>query len=242
MSVNQYINGKLNLIAGGYGSGGGECGCEENTFTGTKEEVQAAIAAGEIKDDFIIFVTDDFEETSGSKIEYVTQEEYDALPESKLTDNVEYRITDKGIDSVSASNVTYDGSASGIDAMNVQGAVDELKNSLEVEDVISRISLVNGAKLFNDDINNSLFVKVGNVCIFNLQLDTSQLTSPTMIQLPPELYPKGGRIQFPAMATDAIDGQSYIVWITYNGFISFAGERAYPKRDFYIVVSGTYTC
>ena len=61
MSVNQYINGKLNLIAGGFsGSGGGECGCEENTFTGTKEEVQAAIAAGEIKDDFIIFVTDDF--------------------------------------------------------------------------------------------------------------------------------------------------------------------------------------
>lgn len=130
MSVNQYINGKLNLIAGGYGSGGGECGCEENTFTGTKEEVQAAIAAGEIKDDFIIFVTDDFEETSGSKIEYITQEQYDALPESKLTDNVEYRITDKGIDSVSASNVTYDGSASGLDAMNVQGAVDELKDSL----------------------------------------------------------------------------------------------------------------
>lgn len=127
MSVNQYINGKLNLIAGGYGSGGGECGCEENTFTGTMEEVQAAIAAGEIKDDFIIFVTDDFEEiSSDNKIEYVTQEEYDALPDSKLTDDVEYRITDKGIDSVSASNVKYDGSASGLSAMNVQGAVDEV--------------------------------------------------------------------------------------------------------------------
>ena len=148
MSVNQYINGKLNLIAGGYGSGGGgECGCEENTFTGTKEEVQAAIAAGEIKDDFIIFVTDDFEEMSDNKIEYVTQEEYDALPESKLTDNVEYRITDKGIDSVSASNVKYDGSASGLSAMNVQGAVDELKEELNnsVDELQGDISTLNNS-------------------------------------------------------------------------------------------------
>ena len=158
MSVNQYINGKLNLIAGGFSGsgGGGECGCEENTFTGTMEEVQAAIAAGEIKDDFIIFVTDDFEEiSSDNKIEYVTQEEYDALPESKLTDNVEYRITDKGIDSVSASNVKYDNAVSGLEAVNVQGAVDELKEDVDglqgdistlndsLEDKIIRVTVTN---------------------------------------------------------------------------------------------------
>lgn len=142
MSVNQFLNGKLNLIAG---AGGGSVIADDNTFTGTTAEVEAAIADGLIEDDTIVFITDDFEETSGSKIEYVTQEEYDALPESKLTDNVEYRITDKGIDSVSASNVTYDGSASGIDAMNVQGAVDELKEELNnsVDELQGDISTLN---------------------------------------------------------------------------------------------------
>ena len=174
MSVNQYINGKLNLIAGGYGSGGGECGCEENTFTGTMEEVQAAIAAGEIKDDFIIFVTDDFEEiSSDNKIEYVTQEEYDALPESKLTDNVEYRITDKGIDSVSASNVKYDGSASGLNAINVQGAVDELKDSLSKLPLYNKGNLTSVVTSDYCTIGSCTYEKVGGIIILSINITTT---------------------------------------------------------------------
>ena len=61
MSVNQYINGKLNLIAGGFSGsgGGGECDCENKVFTGTAAEVEQAIADGIIKDDYIVNITDD---------------------------------------------------------------------------------------------------------------------------------------------------------------------------------------
>lgn len=64
-------------------------------------------------------------------IMYLTQAEYDALPDTKLSDNVEYRITDASIEAAKASNISYDNSFSGLDANNVQGAVDTLTESLE---------------------------------------------------------------------------------------------------------------
>ena len=65
-----------------------------------------------------------------SNIEYLTQAAYDALPDTKLSNDVEYRITDSGTESVKASNVRYDNTHSMLEAVNVQGAVDELHNSL----------------------------------------------------------------------------------------------------------------
>lgn len=64
----------------------------------------------------------------------LTQAQYEALPSSKLTDNVEYFLTD-GNDNplnntVMASGVAYDNTDSGLSAENVQDAVDELKNGL----------------------------------------------------------------------------------------------------------------
>ena len=105
-------------------------------FTGTKAEVEAAIAAGEIKEGDIVNITDDVHEGGGgggvipdgvSNIVYLTQEEYDALPESKLTDDIEYRIMDEGTDS-NADNVGYNNALSGLSAMNVQDAIDELSS------------------------------------------------------------------------------------------------------------------
>lgn len=63
----------------------------------------------------------------------LTQAQYDALPASKMSDNVNYFITDglnhtTGV--VSAENVIYDNTSSGMTATNVQGAVDELNNGL----------------------------------------------------------------------------------------------------------------
>lgn len=65
-----------------------------------------------------------------SNIEYLTQAAYDALPDTKLSNDVEYRITDSGTESVKASNVRYDNTNSMLKAVNVQGAVDELHNCL----------------------------------------------------------------------------------------------------------------
>ena len=104
-------------------------------FTGTKAEVQAAIAAGEIKEGDIVNITDDIGDYPGggdipsgvSNIVYLTQEQYDALPDDKLTDDIEYRITDEGTDT-NADNVGYNNIASGLSAMNVQDAIDELSS------------------------------------------------------------------------------------------------------------------
>lgn len=67
---------------------------------------------------------------SGGNIMYLTQAQYDALPESKESDDVEYRITDAGT-MAGAENVGYDNSKSGIEAVNVQDAIDKLDESLE---------------------------------------------------------------------------------------------------------------
>ena len=129
MSVQHYKNGQLSIIAGAGGFGGGE-----ESFTGTKAEVEQAISAGQIKENWTVYITDDIEEVtpnaSNYKIEYITQENYDALPEDKYTNDIEYHITDGGISNVIASNIEYDNATSGLEAINVQNAVDELKENV----------------------------------------------------------------------------------------------------------------
>lgn len=66
----------------------------------------------------------------GGNIEYLTQAQYDALSDDKLTNGVEYRITDAGT-MAGAENVGYNNSKSGIEAVNVQDAIDKLDESLE---------------------------------------------------------------------------------------------------------------
>lgn len=65
-----------------------------------------------------------------SNVVYLTQAEYDALPDTKLSDDIEYRITDGNIGASKASNVSYDNSFTGLKAINVQGAVDEVIDRL----------------------------------------------------------------------------------------------------------------
>lgn len=63
-------------------------------------------------------------------IVYLTQEEYDALPASKESNNVEYRITNANTSATAARNIGYDNSESGIAATSVQGAIDAMNESL----------------------------------------------------------------------------------------------------------------
>lgn len=59
----------------------------------------------------------------------LTQAQYDALPSSKLTDGVNYFITDAPGDVgniIHATEVTYDNSNSRLSSGNVQGAIDEI--------------------------------------------------------------------------------------------------------------------
>ena len=68
---------------------------------------------------------------NGGSVVYLTQAEYDALPDSKLSNNIEYRITDGNMGVATASNLSYDNSFSGLEAVTVQQAVDEVNNSLQ---------------------------------------------------------------------------------------------------------------
>lgn len=150
MSVNKFINGELKMVAG-LTSGSGSCDCDEKIFTGTAAEYEAQKDI--IEDGTIINIIDDLEDgtlidvevlnrvsdleedvenikTNNGNIQYLTQEQYNALPDDKLTNGIEYRITDANASESIASNLAYDNTHSGIEAVNVQGAIDKLSDSL----------------------------------------------------------------------------------------------------------------
>ncbi len=71
----------------------------------------------------------------------LTQAEYDALPSSKLTDNVNYFISDGAYhpqgSSIDAGGVIYDNTDSGLTATTVQAAIDE--NASSITDFINHL-------------------------------------------------------------------------------------------------------
>ena len=79
---------------------------------------------------------------NGGNIEYLTQEEYDALPDTKLSNDVEYRITNANESINAARDWAYDNAASGLEAENVQDAIDEVNNSLATTRYICRGKLL----------------------------------------------------------------------------------------------------
>ena len=112
---------------------------------------------------------------SSSNVVYLTQTEYDALPDSKLTDDVEYRITDAGIGSVTASNVKYDNSNSGLEAINTQSAIDSLSDSLAIKKNVAKttITLVNTHTNFTLGTNYNWYMVRNGVCYFQLNFSIS---------------------------------------------------------------------
>ena len=65
---------------------------------------------------------------SGSNIVKLTQAEYDALSNDKLSNDTIYLITDSG--ELAAENLFYDGSQTGL-GNNVQDAIDELNSNID---------------------------------------------------------------------------------------------------------------
>lgn len=94
----------------------------------------------------------------------LTKAEYDALPSSKESDDVNYWIKD-GTDIpaasvISASGVQYDNTQSGMSATNVQGAVDEVKsvlNNITIHEQAVNLTFASGDATSNLD-NNVLVV------------------------------------------------------------------------------------
>ena len=65
---------------------------------------------------------------------YCTLEEYNALPDSKYTDGIDYYIKDANIMGM-ATDLGYDNSSSKLEATNVQDAIDEINESLTLTGV-----------------------------------------------------------------------------------------------------------
>lgn len=140
-------------------------------FTGTKAEVQSAITAGEIKEGDIVNITDDIGDypSGASNIVYLTKAEYEALPDSKLTNGVEYRITDANTDSTKARNIAYDNSESGIDAVSVQDAIDKVSDSLGgFTKIYNYTELMSGS--LNYSHGNIIIQKYGKLVIASVML------------------------------------------------------------------------
>lgn len=115
------------------------------------------LIAGDIEDQA------DLNNTFG-KAKELTQAQYDALPATKLTDNVNYFIKDGAYHPqgsvMSANGVMYDNTQSGLDATTVQGAIDE--NASDITDLKSGLS----------HKENTLAVGLQNVNIDNLRENT----------------------------------------------------------------------
>ena len=83
---------------------------------------KGAIKAGNVQG-----AIDEIMETT-SQSRNLTQAEYDALPDTKYTDNIEYFITDA--EPLDASTIAYDNTTSKMTATNVQAGIDELNSNL----------------------------------------------------------------------------------------------------------------
>lgn len=108
---------------------------------------KGAIRAGNVQG-----AIDEIMETT-SQSRTLTQAEYDALPDTKYTDGIEYFITDA--EPLDASTIAYDNTASKMTATNVQAGIDELNNR---------------SNLISDAWNASTTYAVGKYCIYNNSL------------------------------------------------------------------------
>ena len=113
--------------------------------------------------------------SGSSDVIYLTEAQYDALPDSKYTDDVEYRITDAGIGEINASNVSYDNSNSGLKAVNTQSALDELSDSLKVGSDVGKtaITVINTNSNFTLTDTYSWYMVVNGICYFQVQFSAS---------------------------------------------------------------------
>lgn len=96
---------------------------------------------------------DKLEENASSGVD-LTQAEYDALPDSKETDGVDYYITDEDFVATDAKAVSYDNSASGLAAKTAQVAIDEVaanigKTNANIENYTLKTQITNPNLLDN---------------------------------------------------------------------------------------------
>ena len=178
---------------------------------------------------------------NGGNIVYLRQAEYDALPDTKYTDNVEYRIIDAGVRG-SAENVSYDNSKSGLAAKNVQGAVDEL-----IDILAPQLVSINDSDLFDTDRYeeaNGGYFKIGKLVIVELRvkvksdISSSGLTNVTK----PGVFPRHSKPNgSSSLSCYTTTGLSLGTYLAVDGTIGFYGQSGNTiTAGSFIVIGGKY--
>ena len=118
---------------------------------------KGAIRAGNVQG-----AIDEIMETT-SQSRTLTQAEYDALPDTKYTDGIEYFITDA--EPLDASTIAYDNTTSKMTATNVQAGIDELNSNLtQVQSqIVPTASIESGAFASKAYSKGDFLVKNGSL-------------------------------------------------------------------------------
>ena len=106
------------------------------------------------------------EENASSGVD-LTQAEYDALPDTKESDGVDYYIMDEDFVATDAKAVGYDNSTSGLTRETAQGAIDEIVDKINE----SNTNFNNGLDELNSNLNK-LFNGVPNGSSQNISTNT----------------------------------------------------------------------
>lgn len=163
----------------------------------------------------------------------LTQAQYDALPSSKLTDDINYFITDKNKSNITtASQVMYDNSDSGLDSTNVQGAIDELSvMSTQTDGGIA----VNSAYIGSVERNG--WIKVGRLVMFWMTAAVKTTWTNTC-QIGSGLPASVHNVRF--IGQIANSGVPLRLEITSNGTLTNAYSSTPPTANQVIEFSGCY--
>ena len=86
---------------------------------------------------------------------YLTQAEYDALGDEKYTNGIKYYITDNGLEQ-DADTIEYDNSTSGMNASNIQNAIDELYQITTKNEMAEKSGLSGWLRSFEFDRNKKI--------------------------------------------------------------------------------------
>lgn len=140
------------------------CGTADEAFNIIYNNADSGLAATTAQA-AIDELNDKIKTGGGSNIRQLTQAEYDALSEEEKLNGTEYRITDANLEGT-ASNIVYDNAASGLQARNVQGAVDELKDDVDtLNESLNKCFLLSTATGFYADNANNVITVLPNALI-----------------------------------------------------------------------------
>lgn len=181
------------------------------------------------------------EELGGASVVRLTQSQYDALPDTKLTDNKIYLITDGGANSGwPAEKIYYYNGTSGLMADNVQDAIDEIAGKLSPEG-IGAIPENAKVKLTGDVTGEAVYNTETGVTQVKTTVNNVTYQPPSGVTLPSntvtnaldELFDANSTFKKERFARVGITTSSALTWKEFARIVTSAAD-SYGKITFLV--------